>query len=115
MASPAVPQTPGNLITRLMHFLWSIRPDLQSAFHLTTSEGQRAFVDWCFSRAPVEFDLADDFLNPARRERENTSVAPQNPEQELTTIPAALPARDPQAGVNLIGYARAEMGLGEQM
>ncbi len=115
MASPAVPQTPGNLITRLMHFLWSIRPDLQSAFHLTTSEGQHAFVDWCFSRAPIEFDLADEFLTPAHKERENPSSARQNSEQELATMPAALPARDPQAGVNLIGYARAEMGLGEQM
>jgi glycosyltransferase involved in cell wall biosynthesis len=114
-ASPAIAQTPGNLITRLMHFIWSSRPDLQSAFNLTTSEGRHAFVDWCFSRAPIELDLADDFLIPARRERENPSIPVTKPEPVLTTQTKVPAVQDPRTGVNIIGYARAEMGLGEQM
>lgn len=103
-------QDPGSLITCLAYYIWTTRSDLQGAFDLGNADGRRGFVDWLFSHAPVEMNLSDEFLNPIRAERENPSqrtAPPAKPEPE--------PIPEGSAGVNLIGYPRAEMGMGELM
>lgn len=108
--SGEVVQDPGNLITNFVHFIWSTRSDLQAAFDLSTAEGRKAFVDWLFSRAPVELNLGDEFLNPIRIERETPTERPSAP-----AVRQPEPIPEGAAGVNLIGYPRAEMGMGELM
>jgi glycosyltransferase involved in cell wall biosynthesis len=109
--SAKVPQDPGNLITNFVHFIWSTRSDLPAAFDLSTSEGRRGFVDWLFSRAPVELDLGDEYLNPIRMERENPLLTVAAPKEIAVEKPVS--ASEANTGVNLVGYPRAEMGMGE--
>jgi glycosyltransferase involved in cell wall biosynthesis len=113
--SQKIPQDPGNLITCLMFFLWLTRPDLQAAFNLSTFEGREGFVAWFLTRASIELRVTEEFLEPVRSERERPSAPIQ---AEHVTGPVeteeGLPL-DPASGVNLVGYPRAEMGMGEQL
>ncbi|HEX7360781.1 MAG TPA: glycosyltransferase [Bryobacteraceae bacterium] len=108
--SKKVVQDPGNLITCLVHYIWTMRSDLQAAFDLATPDGRKNFVDWLFHRGPVELELGDEFLDPIRIERETPSERPSAP-----VVPQPEPIPQGTAGVNLIGYPRAEMGMGELM
>ena len=113
--SQNVHQDPGNLITCLMSFIWLTRPDLQAAFNLSSIEGRQGFVAWFLSRASIELGVADEFIEPVRSEHERPSAAIQS-EQFAARVEAQqdLPL-DPAGGVNLVGYPRAEMGMGEQL
>lgn len=107
--SPKVKQEPRNLISCLMFVIWSARPDLQTAFDLSTVEGRQALGDWFLSRAPVEYGIGDEFLAPVRAARENdTAVISEEPREGSPEAPIY-----PQFGVNLVGYPRADMGMGE--
>jgi glycosyltransferase involved in cell wall biosynthesis len=81
----------GRHISVLMHAIWSMRPDLQSSFDLTTMNGQYDFIGW-YDKFQAEFDAASS----------ESSIS-------FPTPAAALP------GANLIGYARAEIGMGEHV
>lgn len=52
-----IPQTTGIAITELMHFIYRMRPDLQSAFSLTTDDGRSAFAHWFEVSASQEYGL----------------------------------------------------------
>ena len=112
LSAPDVAQDPGSLITILMTAIHASRLDLQEAFDLAAAEGRRGFVEWFLTRAAVEFDVTEDLLAPVRMERENPSPA----------VPPAISAQkenpprlNSAEGLNLIGYPRAEMGMGEQL
>ena len=93
---PALPQDTGSPITRLMVELWRRHPDLQTAFPLATSEGRNAYPDW--------FRLHGD------------EVAGLGNLVDAPKAPAIRPAGKPLAdGVNLIGFARGELGIGEEV
>jgi glycosyltransferase involved in cell wall biosynthesis len=110
--SAKVPQDPGNLITCLMHLIWLARPDLQTAFNLSKVEGRRGLVEWFLSHASIEFELGDEFFAPIRAGRETAQPVAQvhTPEVFVPEAPS-----DPAIGVNLVGYPRAEMGMGQQI
>lgn len=93
---PAVPQDAGSPITRLMAELWRRHPDLQAAFPLATPEGRAAYPDW--------FRL------------HGQPVSGMGPLLDTPAAPAIRPTREPLAdGVNLIGFARGELGVGEEV
>lgn len=79
-------------ITRLMHLVWRQRADLQAAFDLDSSTGQRGFSDWFRVGAPAEYG--------PHMTRETTPLSETH-------------AGEP--GANLIGYAHAEIGMGEHV
>jgi glycosyltransferase involved in cell wall biosynthesis len=115
MPSQKVHQDPGNLITCLMFFVWLTRPDLQAAFDLSTFEGRQGFVAWFLTRGSIELRVTEEFLEPVRSERERPS-APIQAEQLTGPVETEEGfALDPASGVNLVGYPRAEMGMGEQL
>lgn len=90
-------------ITRLMVLIWRHRPDLQRAFSLDDNAGRAAFVDWFFTRGLSEMQLAD--LRPGE---DATSAA--------VSAPAVRrPRNDRPFGVNLVGYARGQFGVGEDV
>jgi len=94
LRNPApIPQLLGSrsCITLLMHMIWSSSPELQAAFDLETRGGQAAFVGWSQAGVAGWFggltDTATYGLTPA----------PTRP------------------GANLVGYAHAEIGMGEHV
>lgn len=93
---PAADPPDGALVTPLMHIVWKARSDLQAAFDLTTGAGTRQFVDWFRVGAIQDY-------GPHMRS-ENALPRP---------IGTAGPAGEP--GANLVGYARAEIGMGEHV
>lgn len=100
-----LPQLLGNhrYISVLMHMIWSSRPDLQAAFDLDSAQGQEAFVGWFEASAHREYGL--DGGLPTRSEL-------NDPEKVIpveSTMTSSLP------GANLIGYAHAELGMGEHV
>ena len=89
---------PDRRINNLMHMIWKARPDLQQAFDLMTEVGQSAFVDWFDASARPEYGLP--------------------PIDQTGSSKAGDPVRDARvhlAGANLIGYAHAELGMGEHV
>jgi glycosyltransferase involved in cell wall biosynthesis len=110
--SAKVQQDPGNLISSLMYFIWSTRPDLRAAFKLSTFDGRRNLVEWFLDRASPEYDVTEEFLAPVRSERKSRPPRARAMVLEQSATREKQPL-DPFAGVNLVGYPRAEMGMGE--
>jgi glycosyltransferase involved in cell wall biosynthesis len=90
-------------ISIFMHMIWSSRPDLQMAFDLDTSDGQSAFAQWFEASAQREYGVSARI--PAGSEPSNSNAA-------TTPGGSATPTRP---GANLIGYAHAEIGMGEHV
>ena len=109
--SEQVPQEPGRLITKIMFLVWSERIDLQVAFDLSREAGRERFVDWFLTRGPVEIDLGEEFILPVKVERDSW--------QGVSPVPSVgsenADATDGPHGLNLVGYPRAEMGMGEHV
>ncbi len=76
-------------LTELLCARLYTRPDLTRKFDLNESTGRKLFVDWCLNEGWEDF--LKDFIDP----------------QINFTIPQT------KKGVNIIGYTRAELGLGE--
>jgi glycosyltransferase involved in cell wall biosynthesis len=107
-------------ISRLMARVWSCRPDLHSEFPLDTASGRAAFVSWYFTKGAAEFGLAEAVDEAQAR----ALLAPEAPsalmpkEGQDTSVGAATPARQRHFlpfGVNLIGHARGQFGIGEDV
>lgn len=86
-------------ISNLMYLIWRARPDLQQVFDLNTSEGQQGFAGWYESSAEREYGLEPEIP----RYGEASSATPR------------LCAISGKPGANLIGYAHAELGMGEHV
>jgi glycosyltransferase involved in cell wall biosynthesis len=84
-----------------MHAIWTSRHDLQKAFELATLDGQTAFADWFEASAQREYGIEPrDFSEPNALSRSARSRAT---------------AVSPRRGANLVGYAHAEIGMGEHV
>jgi FkbM family methyltransferase len=67
-----------NHITKLMEFIYRLRPDLQTAFNLATHDGRKAFCSWYASAAAREYSIPSEFI-PERHEalQEPSALGPQ--------------------------------------
>ena len=61
-----VPQSPGPRITRLMHEVFLIRPDIQAIFNLASVEGRHSFANWFEASAMREYGLDDSLVRQPR-------------------------------------------------
>ena len=113
--APDIDHDAHNLITNLMVSVWTDRRDLQEAYDLQSPEGRRGFADWFLTRAPIEFDLDPQYLEPIELAR-SIPIVP-NEAEPISKLPprADRPSKSGSTGINLIGYPRAEMGMGEQL
>jgi GT2 family glycosyltransferase/glycosyltransferase involved in cell wall biosynthesis len=119
-------------ISRLMLFLWRARPDLQALFDVETKEGRREFAKWYLRHASTEYGLgpegfpyyvlaglADapeaDIRATARSliEERARHTAPARSSAE--THPRDAAPKSGRPGATLIGYARGEFGMGQQV
>lgn len=103
LSTPAkIPQLMDDVsISTLMYLIWNTRPDLQNAFDLTTQAGQREFTAWFGSAAEREYGIKPNI--PARTAASSTGT------------PGAHGNPSGTPGANLIGYAHAELGMGEHV
>jgi glycosyltransferase involved in cell wall biosynthesis/SAM-dependent methyltransferase len=89
-------------ISRYLHALWSSRPDLQRVYPHVEAGDVGGYVGWCVAHGRKEVPIADVLL----------------PEKELK-LHAAPGVRQPATrverpyGVNVAGYLRSELGIGE--
>lgn len=88
-------------ISRLMHLIWANRVDLQQAFDISTAGGQDAFSVW--------------FETAAKREYGVAPYIPSKPQDSETGATSAKQRPTGKPGANLIGYAHAELGMGEHV
>lgn len=87
--------------SRFAGFIYDQRPDLQQAFNLDTDSGKQGFRHWLGHHAPKETFL--DLLlkpNPLACEQNHLNGSQQS---------------SAEFGVNLIGYAFGELGIGEDV
>jgi len=89
--------------SRFAQLVYRQRPDLQTAFDLCTDHGQSDFRAWLTQHAQTEtaLPLLQDALHDAAQ------VTPSH-------LPVTPSAQSP-FGVNLIGYAFGELGIGEDV
>ena len=126
-------------VSKLMLLIWHSRKDLQNAFNLDTRSGQEAFVDWYdvtvnrkhrlkglnswLSRASLW--LPGGIRNKAKQvwlrliaavaHVTSGSARSRQVPLETTSGLAGLQPYGGDPGVNLIGYAHAELGMGEHV
>ena len=85
--------------------LWRARTDLQASFPLDRAEGRRTYLDWYHAEG------ARSCGHDALRAPEAPPPAPAAP----AARPAVRPVPERTPGVNLIGFARGELGIGEDV
>jgi len=95
---PTVSQFGDRPISVLMHYLWTIRPDARQAYDLATAEGQAGLSAWFSNFAIGEMRIGYLFEPVAM---------PRPVERELPVLRSD--------GVNLVGFARGELGIGEDL
>lgn len=92
------PVSPGGRhgVTRLALAIYRSRPDLSSAYPDLDGKHGASLVEWMHDHAGVEFGLREHWLPPRPRSR----------------TPALVQELEPW-GVNVAGYLRSELGVGE--
>jgi glycosyltransferase involved in cell wall biosynthesis/SAM-dependent methyltransferase len=96
--SPAAPA-----ISRYLHSLWSSRPDLQRVYPRVEAGETDGYVGWAVAHGREEVPIPEPLL-PAKELARHREVA-------TAARPAARIERP--YGVNVAGYLRSELGIGE--
>ena len=125
-------------VTNLMFMIWLARRDLQEAFDLRSTAGQEAYLDWCEVSLPREYGIeprpepgGGSALQPPpdgggawsrllarltgglREPRAGSPAAQGVPRVPAGRAPVQRASLRP--GASLVGYARAEIGMGEHV
>jgi glycosyltransferase involved in cell wall biosynthesis len=101
--SPAFSDEEGEQPSWLMVFLWHTKAQLQEALDLRTALGRAGLMRWFAQRGMVQFDLQALVLPQA--------VQPAQPQAPNTHLLES----GRRFGVNLIGFAFGELGIGEDV
>ena len=108
----------GSVLTAYMYAYWRSRPDIRAAWPLDNPEDRRAYAEWFVHFANKDGEM-DSRLLP------RLDDCPPGLNQSAGTIPekgtragdrtGARKVNPKVKGVNVIGHARAESGLGEDV
>lgn len=85
-------------LSRFMQGLWLLRQDLREAFDLTLAQGRLGLTQWCLIDGPKEYP-----------ERLPVAARKKSFPHPLSTPEPLLPL------ITLIGFARGEFGIGEDV
>jgi len=124
----------GYPVTRIMHHIWRSRLDLQNVFDLYDPRSRLEFCKWFLMTGSVEHSLPADVYPDAVLKRlvavggnvaaaaravkakKASLVLPSDHEPEkMSTGRAREEDGSDPSGVNLVGYARGDFGLGEHV
>jgi glycosyltransferase involved in cell wall biosynthesis len=106
-------------ITKLLHLIWTSRPDLQAAFDLSTREGHDAFRSWAREGVKREYGVDPSSFGDAASDgaQESARAKPGL----LSGLKALFLGRSrikPSSGLpgaTLIGYTHGVLGMGEHV
>lgn len=107
-------------ITKLLHLIWTSRPDLQGAFDISTREGQAAFHDWAAEGVKREYGVDPWAPSTDTLERSEDQPVVDRPGllRRLKALFGEAEAMAPSAGASgatLIGYTHGVLGMGEHV
>jgi GT2 family glycosyltransferase/glycosyltransferase involved in cell wall biosynthesis len=113
-------------VTRLMAYLWRSRPDLQRSFDLYDPQSRLEFSKWFLTHAESEYCLPAEAYPDALLDtliaqggetaaRARTVIAKKAAPESPAGTDLDSSNQVDTSGANVIGYARAEFGLGEHM
>lgn len=104
------PEAPA--LTRFLYGLWAARPDLQRVYPFVRDGDVEGYVGWCRVHGREEAAIADLLL-----ERLPSDAAPAADPAPTRPVPAQGPDDEAEEersfGVNVAGYLRSELGIGE--
>jgi glycosyltransferase involved in cell wall biosynthesis/SAM-dependent methyltransferase len=108
-------------ISRYAYAAYQQRPDLQRTFPRVPGDDERPYLRWVRKVGPTQLGLSAELLEAVERgkkgrpvnstksgARESTASAAARRSLGKVTIP-----KKPSKGVNLVGYLKAELGIGE--
>ncbi|WP_022928959.1 methyltransferase domain-containing protein [Patulibacter americanus] len=101
------PGFPG--LTRYLHALWSMRVDLSAAYPDVAASDLDGFIGWVREYGREQVPIPDELLPPAVASgvsAEPAAPAPAAPVEPVAPSPVPF-------GVNVAGYLRSELGIGE--
>lgn len=120
-------QGDGYTFTKLMHYIWFSRPDLQKAYDIYSQDGRFEYGKWFLTTASREYGLLprlypDDLLQKLIRAGGNIEEQAQSILSAKVKASAgassnteAMQVHSDSLGANLIGYAFGEFGMGEHV
>jgi FkbM family methyltransferase len=88
-------------VTQYLFEIYRARPDLLDAFPDLDRDGE-AFIEWVHAHGREEIPIIDELLPPAPAEF-----------RHFTPTKANRHGASPRWGVNVVGFLRAELGMGE--
>ena len=119
----------GYFITRFMHYIWRLRPDVNSTFDLADKRSRLEFCEWFLLWASREYDLpaeaypdrvlarligcggaVGEKAGSVLAEKRRLAATARGADARAKSGSAAEPEAD---GANIIGYYRGEFGMGE--
>ena len=109
---------PRHGLSTLQYVTYGMRPDLQAAFPLPRSKA--AFLDWFYTHGIEEFPIWRFLTAP---EQQRALLSPEPWASRMKSIAESTAAWPPTRiavgkrpfGVNLIGYAFGQLGIGEDL
>ena len=99
-------------ISVLMHTIWSIRADLQTAFPLDNPAGRQGLLDWFETHAQLEHDLSqfcDQFKISSFEQTSN-----HQPLSHQSSSPQLASSLTEKFGMNIVGSAIGTSGMAKQ-
>jgi glycosyltransferase involved in cell wall biosynthesis len=103
-------------ISLMLHLIWSSREDLRRAFDLDTREGREGLAQWW--RVHGLRDQSEPTVCLKGPELCVPAPTPQGRQHAVSDAPIAVRAKSGEyheGGVNLVGFARGELGIGEDL
>ena len=107
-------------ITKLLHLIWTSRPDLQAAFDISKPDGQAAFRSWAGEGVKREYGVDARSLPTDKLERTDGHAEADRPGllEKLKGFFQRAEAPTPALGApgaTLIGYTHGVLGMGEHV
>ncbi len=103
-------------ISRMLHLIWSYREDLKLAFDLDTREGREGLAHWWRIHGfRDQSQLTVCSKGPESRPPAPTAQGQQGafPDSEIAVL--AKSGQYHEGGLNLVGFAHGELGIGEDL
>ncbi len=103
-------------ISRYLYALYRERPDLQQAFPDVFGADAPRFLQWIREEGQAQVGIPNELLENGRKSRGRARASSLEPAEAADTAVAKLAvvvAKDPRPGINLVGYLKAELGVGE--
>jgi len=118
-------QDDGYTFTRLMHYIWNSRLDLQNVFDIYQHDGRFEFCKWFLFSASKEYGFPPN-VYPINLLEKLAAVSGDVGQRAISMLDAqtrlikmagqvAAEPSEHATGANLIGYAYGEFGMGEHV